>query len=84
MFEVASGKEAIKAAERRQAYELLALRSGSVVKTIPLNGGSDTRRATADYWREYAAALGIRCEVLGGCIVRLGDCARAPPSATEA
>lgn len=51
MFEVATGgKEDREALEKRDRAEALALLSGQMMKTIFLNGGSDTRKYTRNYY----------------------------------
>lgn len=52
--------------------QLDALMSGRAALTIPLNGGSETRSAAREYWREWAAARGLGFTALAGCIVRIG------------
>lgn len=72
MMEVTTGKK-----ERYLAGELFSLKIDAICEgrgtyTVYLNGGSDTRRATREYWQQFAASLGVPCRVMGGCVVVIG------------
>lgn len=58
-----------KAAEQEQCFELVMLGLGLAEKRIPLNGGSDTRRAARQYWQQVAAVLGIRYRANGTMVI---------------
>jgi hypothetical protein len=79
MIEIYCGTaEERQQAERADDRRTMLLRTGRGVKTIYLNGGSETRRAQVDYWREFACECGIGFRKIGGCILLVGGSACAP------
>lgn len=72
MFEVAAGDKEERRIERDVFRELELLAIGAYRKTIFLNGGSDTRKAAAEYWLGYAAKLGVPARRVSGCLVEIG------------
>jgi hypothetical protein len=62
-------KEAIAAHKARQRYEEAALLAGRAMRTIYLNGGSDTRRGAFEHYRELYEPLGVKVEYCGWCVV---------------
>lgn len=52
-------------------YQLDCLHEGTAGLWIPLNGGSDTRRSTREYWREYALRHNVGFES-SGCHILIG------------
>ena len=70
MFDVVSGSDGA-AYVRRKAYETTLLTYGCATFWIPLNGGSDTRRASRDFWEEFARARRIPLRT-SGCTIVVG------------
>lgn len=62
-------KDAQKAYATRQLYESVAMRAGAGTRRIYLNGGSDSRRATAEYWQEWAGKMGVPFARCGWCVI---------------
>lgn len=58
--------------EQRLLYEAVLIYLGLATRTIFLNGGSETRAATRNYWREYAKQLNLPFKAYGGWAVEIG------------
>ncbi len=72
MFEMYSGVKEEKDIIKFHSDEIELLRHGGYQKFIPLNGGSDTRKAAREYWKEWAMLLNIKYSSFG-CMVILGS-----------
>lgn len=55
------------------AYQLLSLIRGTAHLEIPLNGGSDTRRAIRECWEQRCLTLGIPFRAVGGHTLIIGS-----------
>lgn len=72
MFEVYEGKDK-ELAEKSKFLESLALSLGLATKEIYLSGGSDTRRSTRDFWKQWAYIHNIPFKCEGNCKIVLGE-----------
>lgn len=70
-FEVVEGSKSEELGELQRYRENL-MRLGVAGLTIYLNGGSETRRASREYWAEYARSRNIGFSSRGGCVVVIG------------
>ncbi len=70
---VSSGEKQAALQFQRQAYEWIMLMLGTATKTIYLNGGSESRRETTEYWREIAKEYNIRFRAYGWCVILGGS-----------
>lgn len=61
--------KAKEAYDAQQMHELYSMRLGFGTRRIYLNGGSDTRRAAAEYWQEWAEAAGVPFARCGWCVI---------------
>ena len=70
MLPVYSGSdENINAVIDGQIAEVQMLRLGLAEKIIPLNGGSDTRKASREYWKEFSEDFGIEYRGFGSMVI---------------
>jgi hypothetical protein len=70
-FPVAKGGDGKNQANRIAQQKALVL-SGNAIIEIPLNGGSDTRRAVRESWKERAEAWGVGFKNIGNCYLIIG------------
>ena len=70
-FEIVPGSKNDDRESETERRELL-MRIGVAGLTIYLNGGSDTRRASREYWAEYARERNIGFRSMGGCMCVIG------------
>lgn len=71
-MEVAQGGEPSDVMLARQVREHMALLRGEKTMKIWLNGGSEDRRETRAYWREWAEEAGLMVRSETGYQIEIG------------
>jgi hypothetical protein len=71
-FLVAPGGKDGDAARASAQYELQQLAAGNAKRIVFLNGGSQTRRESAEDWIAYYARLGIPARRINGWSLEIG------------